>query len=888
LIRKTKNDPRERKKTTKTKAKRSRKPRLPSEDDLTPADTNRMAIRSVDGPIIRTAEHTWIYFRVPPERWNFRSNQDREVLIERFADQLAELSGHWCHLRVTHRPESPRQWAEAHHALAPPSVRLPDTPACTSFEEYLQGEQAAIAGRNMTRKEVYLGVLLTRRTTMDRAAQSAPAWLRKRLPALADAELNELSDEIEKVTHIMSGIGATLATARDIDWLLTRSRALGLPVSQQRPVPTESLDRDDLAAYADLAEHTQVPYGPTCTVHGKGPLAGHSRSVVVLSVGSMQPLNIPESDDPWMTQADKLGVPVEWSARFYVRPSETVAAELAHQMDKVRSQVRHYTDDHGLPPPMRLERQSAQVQLIDDQLSSGLTQRGTRLIGWWRLALSAPTEDQALALARRVADIYKPQVRLEHPAAQWAYAREFMPGEPLATRGYSRRGSVVWAAASMPHVTSEVGDHRGVLLGETATRIVRPVAWDPWLSQREDSSGLTALIAGLGGGKSVLGGMIIYKSLWLGARWTVLDPSGPLARLTEIPELRPYARQINLLDAKPGTLNPYRIVPNPKREHFEDDENPEGAYRRALTHAGATRRRLVMDTLMGLLPYEVQTQPQTRTVLNRAIRAVGGDQDNHPGKVLRALKKDTSNDAEHARTVYEFLDEVSDRLQLLIPAEDDDPYASDRDYRLTVLTMPGLTLPKENVDRRDWDGKEQESVALLNLAAWLTQRSVYDQPMSARKGVFIDEASFLSEVSTGKMLMNRFARDSRKWSLRVLLASQVPADLLKIPGIETLLDSVFVGRLLGEQAQKDALKLLEVPTDQGFERVFATFPGGARKTQNEEKSRHFLFRDSYGNVERIRADYSAPHLAHVLDALNTTPGEIADSGKGSRVNGAAE
>ena len=86
MIRKTKNDPRERKKTTKAKAKRSRKPRLPSEDDLTPADTNRMAIRSVDGPIIRTAEHTWIYFRVPPERWNFRSNQDREVLNERFAE----------------------------------------------------------------------------------------------------------------------------------------------------------------------------------------------------------------------------------------------------------------------------------------------------------------------------------------------------------------------------------------------------------------------------------------------------------------------------------------------------------------------------------------------------------------------------------------------------------------------------------------------------------------------------------------------------------------------------------------------------------------------------------------------------------------------------------
>src|SRR5690606_41394458 len=58
----------------------------------------------------------------------------------------------------------------------------------------------------------------------------------------------------------------------------------------------------------------------------------------------------------------------------------------------------------------------------------------------------------------------------------------------------------------------------------------------------------------------------------------------------------------------------------------------------------------------------------------------------------------------------------------------------------------------------------------LNLAAWLTARSVYDKPKAARKGVWIDEAFFLSEVPTGRVLMNRFARDSRKWNVRVLLS----------------------------------------------------------------------------------------------------------------------
>ncbi|WP_175497003.1 ATP-binding protein [Actinopolyspora alba] len=805
-----------------------------------------------------------------PQRWNFRSNQDREHLILSLSDQLAELAGHWCHLRVTHRPESARQWAQKHHELAPAGARLPDTAAATSFDDYLAGEQQAIEGRQMTEKQVYLGVLLTTRTMLDRTAQRAPRWLRTRVPQLAEAELHALADEIERVTHIVGGMGGALASETDMDWLLSRSHALGLPIAAQRPVPSSHLEPEDLATFTDLAEHVQQPYAPTLTVRGTGALAGHDRSVCVLSLGQMQPLNIPESDEPWMSKADMIGAAVEWSARFYVRPSESVSGELTHQMDKVRAQVNHYTRDHDLDPPMRLERQHEHVRRIDDEMSSGLSQRGTRLVGWWRLAVSAPTEDAALDYARRLADLYKPSVRIEHPAAQHAYAREFMPGEALATRGYQRRGSVVWAAASLPQVTSSVGDHQGLMLGETVTRTVRPVAWDPWLSQREDGSGLTALLSGLGGGKSVFGGMAIYKSLWMGAQWTVLDPSGPLARLATVPELAPYTRTINLLDAKPGTLNPYRIVPEPQREHYADEADPDAAYRRALTTAAATRRRLTLDTLTGLLPYEVQTQASTRMVLNRAIRACGGQPSTHPGHVLRALKNDTSEDAEHARNLHDLLDEVGERMQLLIPQDDADPYGDQHEARLTVLTMPGLTLPKENVSRKDWDGREQESVVLLNLAAWLTQRNVYDQPMSARKGVFIDEASFLAEVSTGKMLMNRFARDSRKWALRVLLASQVPADLLRIPGIESLLDSVFAGKLSGDQAQEDALNLLDVPIDQGFANVFATFPDG----RSREKARHFLFRDSRNNVERIRADFSAPHLAHVLSALNTTPGDV--------------
>ena len=75
----------------------------------------------------------------------------------------------------------------------------------------------------------------------------------------------------------------------------------------------------------------------------------------------MDGLRIPEVDDPWMQRSDRLPFPVEWSARIYVRKPEEVAGELQRQMGKVRSQIRHYTHDHDLDPPMSLARQADRV-----------------------------------------------------------------------------------------------------------------------------------------------------------------------------------------------------------------------------------------------------------------------------------------------------------------------------------------------------------------------------------------------------------------------------------------------------------------------------------------------------------------------------------------------
>jgi hypothetical protein len=844
-----------------------------------PRFTPTIALRSIDGHVTRTGMQVMAWYRLAAQAWSFRSDSQREILIRQIAAQLGELQGRWLHLRVTTRPYPVHMWAESfdNNALG----RMPDVPGALGWDSFLEGEQRHLMGLSMSDKEVFLGVEVSGRSMLDRWVEKAAPVLGKVAPAAVRAELSALESEVNHLDVLVAGAGldAVPATAEDMSWLMHRSVALGLPAPRSLasvPAGVHRWEGEDLASFTDGVELHQEPYAPTVKVVGRVRSQTVQRNVAVLSVGLMEGLRIPEVDDPWMQHSDRLPFPVEWSARIYIRRPEEVAGELQRQMGKVRSQIRHYTHDHDLEPPMSLARQADRVLEVEDELTTGLTQLNTRLYGWWRIAVAGKDEAEAITRAQQVLETYAPKVQIEHPEAQYRYAREFIPGEALASTAYRRRGSVTWAAAAVPAATASVGDRRGIMLGETCTATRRPVAWDPWLAQEvRRASGLTAVVGGLGSGKSFLTGLIVYKTLRAGAQWTVLDPSGPLAELTRLPELAPFSRHINLLRADPGILNPYRVVAEPRPEHFADEEDPERAWRRERSLAAATRRRLVLDVLTGLLPFDVARLPQTRIVLLRAVREVGGAPDRHPGLVIDALRRHARDGEDHAGVVADFLEERRELPQaaLLFPdTSRDDPWAADRDYRLTVLTMQGMTLPRPGSPREEWTDGESLAVELLNLASWLTQRTIYDADRNARKGVALDETHFLSQVPTGKVLIDRLARDSRKFNVRALFASQLAGDLLRVSGFASLVNAVFVGRTDDDEAQTEALRLLRVPTGVGYEQMLGTLsPRPRHDDRPDDTPRQFVFADGHGGVEKVRIDLEAPHLEHVREALDTNP-----------------
>ena len=92
------------------------------------------------------------------------------------------------------------------------------------------------------------------------------------------------------------------------------------------------------------------------------------------------------------------------------------------------------------------------------------------------------------------------------------------------------------------------------------------------------------------------------------------------------------------------------------------------------------------------------------------------------------------------------------------------------------------------------------------------------------------------------------------------------------PGFASLVNAVFVGRTDDDEAQREALRLLRVPTGVGYEQMLGTLsPRPRHDDRPDDTPRQFVFADGHGGVEKIRIDLEAPHLEHVREALDTNP-----------------
>ncbi|GAA4933229.1 ATP-binding protein [Actinoplanes utahensis] len=824
-----------------------------------------LAISEIAGHLTFTQSTVTAWYYLPEVRWAFRPDAEREALLSAISEQYAGLAGFRLHLRRTTRPFPADEWARTVDSFT--TKPLPDVHGGTSWSDHLVAAQRHLLSVNHAEGQTYLGVTFARRSLGDTFSERI---LRAFGRGTSENERRKLGRTVEQFDEVLNAFGmrGRRVTPQELEWLLYRSVALCMaPPGLLSPITNGHWETGDLLALTEAVERYRTPYGSTVKLVNR--MSGEERHVAVLSVGRMEPLEIPEKHEPWMHFHERLPWPMELSSRIDILGSNSSFKNLEHRLRMIRSQQLDYAE-HGIDAPPELERLAKRALHIGDEMTTGLPTDSARAHGWHRIAVGGATREECLERARRLIQLYSRELRisLQHPKNQDQLAREFIPGEPIANTGYVRRMPVKLLAAALPQAASTVGDRRGDLIGRTAGTCRRPVFLDLHFPMEvRERSGLGVFVAEPGGGKSTLMGALGYLNARRGVQVTLLDPSGPLARLCQMPELRPYSRVLNLTGSEQGTLAPYSLIPTPVRGEFPTGPAGDREYEIAVSNARAERRMLVQDICSMLVPPQVAKEASTATLLRHAVRQVPAEETSTLDDVVRTLQG--LDDDEGKELANLLLDTAEMPLALLFFGHPPQ-HLLGADAALTVITMAGLRLPDLKIEREYWSAEESLALPMLHTAHRLAVRRCYGGSMSSRKMVGLDEAHFMEGWRSGRSFLVRLARDSRKWNLAALVASQNPRDILGLD-VQNLVSTVFVGRIAEDQEiASEALRLLRVPVHDGYEATLASLSQVDSASQHRLGFREFVMRDVDGRVQKVRVDVS--YVDGLLEHLDTTPG----------------
>jgi hypothetical protein len=333
-----------------------------------------------------------------------------------------------------------------------------------------------------------------------------------------------------------------------------------------------------------------------------------------------------------------------------------------------------------------------------------------------------------------------------------------------------------------------------------------------------------------------------------------------------MPELAPYSRVLNLTGSEQGTLAPYALIPTPLRSHFPAGPAGDREFEIAVSNARAERRMLVQDICMMLVPPQVAREASTATLLRHAVRQVPAEETSTLDDVVALLHSIGDDDSRELGNLL--LDTAEMPLATLFFGQPSEGSLSS-DTALTVITMAGLRLPDLKIEREYWSAEESLALPMLHTAHRLAVRRCYGGEMNQRKMVGLDEAHFMEGWRSGRSFLVRLARDSRKWNLAALVASQNPRDILGLD-VQNLVSTVFVGRIAEDtEIAEEALRLLRVPTGVGYEQTLAALSQVDASSQARLGFREFVMRDVDGRVQKLRVDVS--YVEGLLKYLDTTP-----------------
>jgi hypothetical protein len=186
---------------------------------------------------------------------------------------------------------------------------------------------------------------------------------------------------------------------------------------------------------------------------------------------------------------------------------------------------------------------------------------------------------------------------------------------------------------------------------------------------------------------------------------------------------------------------------------------------------------------------------------------------------------------------------------------------------LWVVQMPGLTLPSPESAPESWSPIERVGMACLRgCLAWMVRTTGRREFRGRSKVVIVPEVHLLTKTPDGASFLDYIARVGRALGASLVLDTQDPASILKLPGLVEQITTLFAFSLRSREQVDSLLELLGRPQTPAYQ----TLVRGINTAANGKSIRHghCIMRDRWDEVATVQIDIPSQRVAELL---RTTP-----------------
>ena len=655
-------------------------------------------------------------------------------------------------------------------------------------------------------------------------------------------ELAHLDDRVRKLGRQLgtSVWRAQAAPAEVIAWMVSREMHRG----------AASAPRHGLITGASLARLTSgrvMPYTDHLRIYDtRGQVAAYT--TVLAMTDFPEEMETPGNGE-WLRtlseiraiddDGDEIDVTVEASVRFRVLTKKTAR----HLVDETRKSAKEQRRSAAKGSAEETADEIVETERVMREVKRDINRSGLTLVeDHPRLLVSADSREDLDAYVDAVVAHYADRgitvaAGADEQRDLWL---ESLPGDQIRVPdlGHVRESTAFfaswfWGGAS-------VGDARGPAIGYLTGSTPGLVRFDAAAGSALGDATTTLFLGRSGRGKTTAAMIAGLDSAFAGAWVPLLDLKGDAGGVSAVAADHGVPTAVVEITSKfSGAADLLRVLP-------VDD---------ALLQVPSQLMLLLPPHLRGAA--EAPVMAATRAEIRSAEPSSWG--------VIQRL---CSADSETTRTVGNALrDLVETGLGSIVAGPPSGISSLTTDPGLWVVQMPGLTLPSPESAPESWSPIERVGMACLRgCLAWMVRTTGRREFRGRPKVVIVPEVHLLTKTPDGAGFLDYIARVGRALGASLVLDTQDPASILKLPGLVEQITTLFAFSLRSKEQVDSLLELLGRPQTAPYQALVR----GINTAANGKNIRHghCIMRDRWDEVATVQIDIPSEK---VEAQLRTTP-----------------